>query len=132
MLEARFAVLALALISFLAFQFQRHLSNSRMLMMRSEVQLIASGVGTEYLDEVGTASFEEIAGHNGAVSTNLVILETDTLSFDLTTSVSYVEKQGNAFVSTLDETDYQEVRVMIQGLLSSTVTMSRIYSRVSN
>ena len=131
MLETRYAILALALLSLLALQFQRHLSTTRMQAILSEVHLAASGVGTELLDQVGTMSFEEITDFNDDQRTRLVVLETDTLSFDLSSSVRFVEKQGDVFVTAADETDYQQVDVTIRGLLNSTVTMSRIYSRVS-
>ncbi len=131
MIETRLAILAMALLSLLALQFQRNHSTTRMQMIQSEVQLVASGVGTEHLDQVGTMSFEEITDFNDDQRTRLVVLDSDTLSFGLTSRVRFVERQGNVFVEAQDETDYQEVLVTIQGLLNSTVTMSRIYSRVS-
>ena len=131
MLETRFAILALALLSLLALQFQRHLSTTRMQVILSEVHLIASGVATEHLDRVGTMSFEEITDFDNDQRTALAVFDSDTLSFDLTSSVRFVEKQGEAFVTTQDATDYQKVEVTIRGLLDSTVRMSRIYSRIS-
>ncbi len=131
MLETRYAILAMALVSLLAVQVQRDLATTRMQMILSEVHLVASGVGTEHLDRVGTRSFEEITDLHNDQRTTLVILDSDTLSFDLTSSVRFVEKQGDVFATVQDETDYQKVVVTIRGLLSSTVTMSRIYSRVS-
>ncbi len=131
MLETRYAILAMALLSLLALQFQRNHSTTRMQMIQSEVQLVASGVGTEHLDRVGTRSFEKITDLHDDQRTTLVILDSDTLSFDLTSTVRFVEIQGNVFVAAQDPTDYQEVLVTIQGLLESTVTMSRIYSRIS-
>ncbi len=132
MIETRYAILAMGLLSLLAVQVQRDLATTRMQMIKSEVQLVASGVGTEHLDRVGTMSFEEITDLHDDQRTTLVILDSDTLSFDLTSTVRFVELQGNVFVAAQDETDYQEVLVTIQGLLNSTVTMSRIYSRVSH
>ena len=76
-------------------------------------------------------SFEEITDFNDDQRTRLIVLDSDTLSFGLTSSVRYVEKQGDVFVTAQNETDYQKVKVTIQGLLNSTVTMTRIYSRVS-
>ncbi len=131
MTETRYAMLAMALLSLLALQFQRNHSTTQMQMILSEVHLVASGVGTEHLDRVGTRSFEQITEYDDDQRTTLVVLDSDTLSFDLTSSVRFVEKQGNVFVAAQDETDYQKVVVTIRGLLSSTVTMSRIYSRVS-
>ena len=124
-------IFSLALLSMLALQFQRQLHTKRMQMILSEVHLVASGVGTEHLDQVGTMSFEEITDFNDDQRTRLIVLDSDTLSFGLTSSVRYVEKQGDVFVTAQDETDYQKVKVTIQGLLNSTVTMTRIYSRVS-
>ncbi len=131
MLETRHAIFSLALLSMLALQFQRNLHTQRMEMILSEVHLVASGVGTEYLDQVGTMSFEEITDFDDDQRTRLVVLDSDTLSFGLTSRVRFVERQGNVFVEAQDETDYQKVKVTIQGLLNSTVTMTRIYSRVS-
>ncbi len=131
MIETRYAILAMALLSLLAVQVQRDLATTRMQMIKSEVQLVASGVGTEHLDRVGTRSFEKITDLHDDQRTTLVILDSDTLSFDLTSTVRFVELQGNVFVAAQDPTDYQEVLVTIQGLLNSTVTMSRIYSRIS-
>ncbi len=131
MLESRFSILALGLLSMVAFQVQQHLTSNRMGMILSEVHLVASGVGTEHLDRVGAMSFEEITDLHDDQRTTLVILDSDTLSFDLTSTVRFVEIQGNVFVAAQDPTDYQEVLVTIQGLLNSTVTMSRIYSRIS-
>ena len=131
MLETRYAILAMALVSLLAIQVQRDLATTRMQMILSEVHLVASGVGTEHLDRVGTRSFEQITDLHNDQRTTLVILDSDTLSFDLTSTVRFVELQGKVFVAAQDPTDYQEVLVTIQGLLNSTVTMSRIYSRVS-
>ena len=131
MLETRYAILAMALVSLLAIQVQRDLATTRMQIILSEVHLVASGVGTEHLDRVGTRSFEQITDLHNDQRTTLVILDSDTLSFDLTSSVRFVEKQGDVFATVQDETDYQKVVVTIRGLLNSTVTMSRIYSRVS-
>ncbi len=131
MIETRYAILAMGLLSLLAVQVQRDLATTRMQMIKSEVQLVASGVGTEHLDRVGTRSFEKVTDLHNDQRTTLVILDSDTLSFDLTSTVRFVELQGKVFVAAQDETDYQEVLVTIQGLLNSTVTMSRIYSRVS-
>ena len=131
MLETRYAILAMALVSLLAVQVQRDLATTRMHIILSEVHLVASGVGTEHLDRVGTRSFEQITDLHNDQRTTLVILDSDTLSFDLTSSVRFVEKQGDVFATVQNETDYQKVVVTIRGLLSSTVTMSRIYSRVS-
>ena len=131
MIETRYAILAMGLLSLLAVQVQRDLATTRMQMIKSEVQLVASGVGTEHLDRVGTRSFEKVTDLHNDQRTTLVILDSDTLSFDLTSTVRFVEMQGNVFVEVEDPTDYQEVLVTIQGLLNSTVTMSRIYSRVS-
>ncbi len=131
MIETRYAILAMGLLSLLALQFQRNLSTTRMQMILSEVHLVASGVGTEHLDGVGTMSFEEITDIHNDQRTTLVILDSDTLSFELASTVRFVEIQGNVFVAAQDPTDYQEVLVTIQGLLNSTVTMTRIYSRVS-
>ncbi len=131
MLETRHAIFSLALLSMLALQFQRNLHTQRMRMVLSEVHLVASGVGTEHLDQVGTMSFEEITDFDDDQRTRLVVLDSDTLSFGLTSRVRFVERQGNVFVEAQDETDYQKVKVTIQGLLNSTVTMTRIYSRVS-
>ena len=146
MIETRYAILAMGLLSLLAVQYQRDLATTGMQMILSEVHLVASGVGTEHLDWVGTRSFEEITHLHDDQRTTLVILDSDTLSFDLTSSVRFVEIQetgkkkkgkkggkgeGNVFVEAQGPTDYQEVIVTIQGLLNSTVTMTRIYSRVS-
>ena len=127
-------MLAMALLSLLALQFQRGLADTRRQMMLSEVNLVATGVGTEHLDSVGTMSFEEITDLHEDQRTVLVALDSanvSTLSFDLTSTVNFVAMQGNAFVEVTGPTDYQEVLVTIQGLLESTVTMSRIYSRIS-
>ncbi len=129
--QTRYAILAMGLLSLLAVQVQRDLATNRMQIILSEVHLVASGVGTEHLDRVGTRSFEQITDLHNDQRTTLVILDSDTLSFDLTSSVRFVEKQGDVFATVQDETDYQKVVVTIRGLLSSTVTMSRIYSRVS-
>ena len=131
MLETRFSILALGLLSMVAFQVQQHLTSNRMQMILSEVHLVASGVATEHLDQVSTMDFEEIMDFDDDQRTTLVVFGSDTLSFDLTTSVRFVERQGDVFVTTQEETDYQEVNVAIHGLLNSTVRMSRIYSRVS-
>ncbi len=131
MLETRFSILALGMLSLVAFQVQQHLTSNRMQMIVSEVHLVASGVGTEHLDQVNTMDFEEIMDFDDDQRTTHVVFDSDTLSFDLTTSVRFVERQGDVFVTTQEETDYQEVNVTIRGLLNSTVRMSRIYSRVS-
>ena len=131
MLETRFSILALGLLSMVAFQVQQHLTSNRMQMILSEVHLVASGVGTEYLDQVNTMDFEEIMDFDDDQRTTLVVFDSDTLSFDLTSSVRFVERQGDVFVTAQEETDYQRVNVTIRGLLNSTVRMSRIYSRVS-
>ncbi len=132
--QTRLAILAMALLSLLALQFQRDVATTRTQMIVSEVDLVASGVGTEHLDRVGAMSFEEITDLHEDQRAVLVTLDSNnesTLSFDLTSTVRYVAMQGNAFVEVKGPTDYQEVLVTIQGLLNSTVTMSRIYSRVS-
>ncbi len=131
MLETRFSILALGMLSLVAFQVQQHLTSNRMQMILSEVHLVASGVGTEHLDQVNTMDFEEIMDFDDDQRTRHVVFDSDTLSFDLTSSVRFVERQGDVFVTTQEETDYQEVNVTIRGLLNSTVRMSRIYSRVS-
>ncbi len=100
-------------------------------MILSEVHLVASGVATEHLDQVNTMDFEEIMDFDDDQRTTHVVFDSDTLSFDLTTSVRFVERQGDVFVTAQEETDYQEVTVAIRGLLNSTVRISRIYSRVS-
>ena len=131
MLETRFSILALGMLSLVAFQVQQHLTSNRMQMIVSEVHLVASGVGTEHLDQVNTMDFEEIMDFDDDQRTTHVVFDSDTLSFDLTTSVRFVERQGDVFVTAQEETDYQEVTVAIRGLLDSAVRMSRIYSRVS-
>ncbi len=131
MLETRFSILALGLLSMVAFQVQQHLTSNRMQMILSEVHLVASGVGTEHLDQVNTMDFEEIMDFDDDQRTTLVVFDSDTLSFDLTSSVRFVERQGDVFVTAQEETDFQEVNVTIRGLLNSTVRMSRIYSRIS-
>ena len=132
MQEARSAILALLALSLIVIQVQGHTAQTRMQMMRSEVQLVASGVGTQYLDEVGTMSFDDIMDLGGEQTTVLVPLQSDTMAFDLLASVRFVEKQGSTFAATQDTTDYQEVSVAIEGLLGTTVTMSQIYSLILN
>ena len=128
-MESRFAILALMLLSLLAFQFAKHLTLDRQNMIRSEVQLIASGIGTEYLEETSTLDYEGIHELNGDTQTKDVVINGETFSFDLQTQVRFMEKGINAFVSTTEATDFQEVRVTIKGLLNTSISMSRIYYR---
>ena len=128
-METRFAILALMLLSMLAYQFTQHLALSQQEMMRGEVQLIASGVGTEYLNEANTLDFSGIQGLNGNTQTNDVVIDGATFSFDLETAVQFMTKENHAFVSTGDVTDFQQVRVTIDGLLDTKISMSRIYYR---
>ena len=130
MQETRSAILALMILTFLAVQFQEHSVRSKTRMMKSEVLLVSSGVGTEFLDKVGTLTFDKIADLNQHQETVDVSLEENTLSFTLGATASYVEKDGDSFVSTTDETDYQKVTVSIVGLLDSAISMSRVYNRV--
>ena len=128
-METRFAILALMLLSLLAYQFTQHLILDQQGMIRSEVQLIASGIGTEYLEETSTLDYEGIHELNGDTQTKDVVINGETFSFDLQTQVRFMEKVGNAFAATTDETDFQEVRVTIAGLLDTSISMSRIYYR---
>ena len=54
MKQALFAVLALMLISFLAFNFQRRKLASEMNVIRTEFLMMATGVATEHLDALST------------------------------------------------------------------------------
>lgn len=132
MIETRAAILALMLLALLTFQFKRNVADERMNMIRGEIQLIASGVGVDHLDAIGIMDFDDIKNLNGAQQMAQVVLGTDTLSFDLVTSVHFLDWQSDSFVPTASVTNYQEVTVSIDGLLESDVTMSRIYSRASN
>ena len=132
MRETLYAILGLIILSILGLQVQGEMVWTASQMMRGEVLLVASGVGTEYLEAAGAMSFEEIEELDNQQRTVLVPLERDTLAFDLFTRVGFVEKVGNAFVPTADTTDYQEVSVTIDGLIETSATMSQIYNRVSH
>ena len=130
-METRFSILALMLLSLLALQFTQHLSMSLQSMMRGEVQLIASGVGTEYLDEANTLDFDGIQSLDGTTQTNDIEIDGETFPFEMETGVQFMEKVNGAFVAATgtDPTDFQEVTVTIDGLLDTSVSMARIYYR---
>ena len=130
-METRNAFLAMMLLSMLALQFQRHTSQSRVRMMRSEVQMMASGVGTQHLDQVGLLDFDEITDLNGFEETVSVPVEDGTFTFNLSTQVRFVEKTMDAFEAAENTTDHQEVSVTIDGLLKSKIVLSRIFSRAT-
>ena len=58
-----------------------------------------------------------------------MVLEQDTLAFDLMRTVQFVEKQAGEFVAAAGETDFQEVTLGIDGVLDTSITMSRIFNR---
>ncbi len=128
-MENRFAILALMLLSMLGYQFTQHLTLEQQDMIRSEVQLIASGVGTEYLEETGTLDFAGVNGRNGDAQSRDIVINGETFAFDLEAQVRFMEKETNGFVTANDETDFQEVTVTVEGLLGTSVSMSRIYYR---
>ncbi len=130
-METRNAFLAMMLLSMLALQFQRHAIQSRVRMMRSEVQMMASGVGTQHLDQVGLLDFDEITDLNGFEETVSVPVEDGTFTFNLSTQVRFVEKTMDAFEAAENTTDHQEVSVTIDGLLKSKIVLSRIFSRAT-
>ena len=128
------------LLSFLAFNFQRWKMNSEMNVIRSELMMIATGVASEHLDEIGTMDFEDLEDLQ-VVDPQPVTVQVDfgseTFDFDVVTDVQYVKKQGNNFVLWQSATDLQEVTVTVSSLtelelLTPTMTMSRIYSQSSN
>ncbi len=128
------------LISFLAFNFQRRKLGSEMNIIRSELQMMATGVATEHLDALSTMDFENLedlqVGDPQPVTVQ-VDLGSETFDFDVVTYVEYVDKQGSIFVpSGGSETDLQEVNVTVAALMNINppivITSSRIYSRSSN
>lgn len=136
MKQALYVIIALMQISFFAFNFQRWKMNRELKVVQTELQMIATGVAADILDEIGTMDFEdidELDTSEGDPETTQVTLENDTFDFEVHTYVEYVDKQGSSFIPVGEtETDFQEVTLIVSGIMSSEITASRIYSTSSN
>ena len=141
MKQALFIIIALMQVSFFAFNIQRWKLNSDLKVWRTEVQMIATGVAAELLDEAGTMDFEDLEDVDQILpTTRQVVLEGITIPYTVVAGSDYVQKQGNYFIPVSGETttNFQKVHLTItpvinsEILTNSAITASRIYSSTSN
>ncbi len=147
MKQALYIIIALMQISFFAFNFQRWKLNRELKVFRTEVQMIATGVAAERLDEIATMDFADIYNLRTGSGDPLTVEvdfdegnenEVNEFAFEVHTDVQYVEKQGAYFVPSNPGSSFQEVTLTISALMNdeiainSVVTTSRIYSQTSN
>lgn len=97
--------------------------------MRLEIASIAGGVANEEFEALSVQPFDSLITFDGAMRTHRIVLEQDTLDYEITNAVQYVEKQAGTFVPSALPTDLKEVTLNIDGILDTGVSISRIFNR---
>ena len=96
--------------------------------MRSEVELLGTGVAIEELESLGSVSFDDLDLLHNATDTSDVIIGVDTLSFEVITQVHFVQKSGDQFITSATPTPFKEVTLDISGILDAKIIMARVFS----
>lgn len=128
MLQTVYAILAM--MSFMLFAVNNHkfILRNQMGMVRSEIELIGTGVVLKQLEEISAVPFDDLDLLDGHIDTSFVTMANDSLPYIIKTVVVYVEKSGDEFVVSGTTTPFKEVTLNTSGMLDSQITMSRIYS----
>lgn len=152
------AIMAMMLTTLFALQQHRHVVQTQLNMVRTEVSTQATGVATDRLEEVGSRAFDEqtkggtavtaaasltalanftgdapnddIDDFHGASVTRLRMGDADTLRYQVQTVVGYANAANLDQVS-LIPTKFKKVTVRVWSLdlaLSDTITLSQTYA----
>lgn len=158
MSQTLFAILAMMLATLFSLQQHRHVMQAQINMIRTEVATQATGVATDRLEEIGAKAFDEQTkgGTTLTAATSLTgpanfILDTpgddiddfhntqvtryrtgdaDTLSFQVETSISYVNST-NLYQESVTPTKFKKATVRVWSLnlaLPDTITLAQTYA----
>ena len=154
MTQTLYAFLTVVLITTFSLTQRTALVKSRIQAIQNDLDLIGSGIAAEQLDYITSLPFDSQGTVSSAsdltpssdfglgsatymASTDVddfhhktlnvkVPAFSDTLQFDVSVYVRYVEQSGSSYISSSSPTYYKEVSLSVDGEGISTVSLSRI------
>jgi len=146
---------AVLILSITALNAQRHQIDIRQSQTRSEIEMRATGLGSEILERLASLPFDSNAGavelwdltlasnFGGALSLDDALDLDDVhglsftastasggsdLEFEVRVSVRYVEPLTGGFVPTAVRSRYKEVTLGLEGPVGAALTLQRVYA----
>ena len=155
-MQTIYSVLGVFLVSVFALNHKSARIAADRMMMKSEIEMRASGLAREIFDDLaelpfdanssvstpieltsknsfgdGAGTYEEASDlddvHGKSLERSLAT-DSDTLSFAIGASVEYVSKQSDRYVAGTSQTYYKRVTLTIQGPLDTSFTLERVFS----
>ena len=156
MVQSLYAFLAVMMVTTFSLTQRGVIYKSQFNSMVNDIDLIGIGLATEQLDFIATKPFDANypvadsslltpVGSFGAGSADYLTSAdiddfhnkklalkqaafNDSLSFEISVHVQYVNKSGSSFTPHISQTNYKEVKVTVNGEGISEVKMSRIFA----
>jgi hypothetical protein len=155
LIQTIYAVLAIMIASLFIYNQQANLLSAKSDMIESEVDLLAATVAADLIERMDSLPFDSAgtvsdpneltpaAGFGGAVHVDSAsflselhnLTQTvwkpagkDSVAFDATFTVQYLEKQGSTFVPAATQTYYKKVLIAVEGPLDQTFVLESLFS----
>lgn len=143
MKQTLFALLSILMATNFSLVQSRSIISNEMRTLRNDVDLAAAEMASELFDLASTRPFdangafgegatfadaEDVDDFHGKTQQIQVPMQHDTLRFDVTATVQYVEKQGGTFTASAAATDFKEIQLTLTGPMDTQATLSRVYA----